>query len=77
MMQNLSQIAALMKGKDPQSIVMQMLQSQKITDPTIQQMVAFAQRGDNNSLYNLAESVFKQRGLDMQQELKSFMSMLQ
>lgn len=77
MMQNLSQIAQLVKGKDPQSIVMQMIGSQKITDPTINQLVTLAQSGDTNGVYNLADSIFKQRGLNMQQELKTFMSMLQ
>lgn len=76
MMSNLAQIAQLMKGKDPQAIVMQMIQSQRITDPTITQLISFAKSGDMNSVYNLADSLFKQRGLDMNQELNSFMSLL-
>lgn len=76
MMNNLTQIAQLMRGRDPQSIVMDMLKSQKITDPNISQLIQFAQSGDSNGLANLANTLFKQRGLDLNQELTSFMSLM-
>lgn len=76
MMNNLTQIAQLVRGRDPQSIVMDMLKSQKITDPNISQLIQFAQSGDSNGLANLANTLFKQRGLDLNQELTSFMSLM-
>lgn len=76
MMNNLTQIAQLVKGHDPQAIVMNMLNDQKINDPNVKQLIEFAQKGDNSSLLNLADTLFKQRGLDLNQELNSFMSLM-
>lgn len=76
MMNNLAQIAQLVQGKDPQAVVMDMLKTQKINDPNINQLITFAQKGDNNSLVNLATTLFKQQGLDFNQEFNSFMSLM-
>ena len=76
MMNNLAQIAQLVRGRDPQSIVMEMVKNQKINDPSIAQLIQFAQKGDTNSLVNLANTLFKQKGLDLNQELNSFMSLM-
>lgn len=76
MMNNLAQIAQLIRGRDPQQIVMDMIKNQKINDPNINQLITFAQNGDMNSLANLATTLFKQQGLDLNQELNSFMSLM-
>lgn len=76
MMQNLAQIAQLMKGKNPQAVVMDMVKSQNISDPTITQLIDYAQKGDSNSIMNYANSLFAQRGLDLQSELNSFMELM-
>lgn len=76
MMNNLAQIAQLVKGKDPKAIVLDMMKNQKINNPNINQLIQFAQRGDNNSLVNLADTLFKQQGLDLNQELNNFMSLI-
>ena len=76
MMNNLVQIAQLLKGKDPETIVMNMLKNQKINDPNISQLIQFAQKGDDESLLNLASTLFKQRGLDLNQELNQFMELI-
>lgn len=76
MMNNLAQIAQLVKGKDPKAIVLDMMKNQKINNPNINQLIQFAQKGDNNSLVNLADTLFKQQGLDLNQELNNFMSLI-
>lgn len=76
MMENLAQIAQIVKGRDPQQMVLNMIKSNKNIDPRINQMIQFAQTGDTNSLVNLASSMFAQRGLDFNQEFNSFLSML-
>jgi hypothetical protein len=63
-MENLAQIAQIVKGRDPQQMVLNMIKSNKNIDPRINQMIQFAQTGDTNSLVNLASSMFAQRGLD-------------
>ena len=76
MMNNLAQIAQLFRGRDPQTIVMNLLKTQKITDPNISRLIQFAQKGDMNNLVNFASGLFKQKGLDLNQELESFMSLM-
>ena len=76
MMNNLVQIAQLVRGRDPQAIVMEMVKNKQISDPNINQLITFAQKGDNNSLVNLADSLFKQRGLDLNSEFNSFLSLI-
>ena len=60
MMNNLAQIAQLVRGRDPQSVVMDMIKNQKINDPNISQLIKYAQSGDTNNLVNLADALFKQ-----------------
>lgn len=76
MMNNLAQIAQLVRGRDPQSVVMNMVKNQKINDPNISQLIKYAQSGDTNNLVNLADALFKQQGLDLNQELNNFMSLI-
>lgn len=76
MMQNLTQIAQLMTGRDPQAVALSMIQNSKITDPNINQLVSLAQKGDTESVLNLATTLFAQRGLDLKQELNSFMELM-
>ena len=42
----------------------------------INDLVNFAKRGDNNSVFNLAQTFFAKNGLDLNSELNSFMSLL-
>lgn len=76
MTNNITQLAQLMKGKNPQTVVMDMVKNQQISDPNISQLIAFAQKGDNTSLVNLAETLFKKQGLDLNQEFNQFMSLI-
>lgn len=76
MMQNLAQIAQIVRGRDPQQMVLNMIKNNKNLDPRVNQMVQFAQSGDTNSLVDLASSMFAQKGLDFNSEFNSFLSML-
>ena len=73
---NLEMIAQLMKGRDPQEAAMQLIQSQKINDPNINQLVEFAKNNQTDNFVNLATQLFKQRGLDLNQEFTSFMKLI-
>ena len=73
---NLEMIAQLMKGRDPQEAAMQLIQSQKINDPNINQLVEFAKNNQTDNFVNLATQLFKQRGLDLNQEFASFMKLI-
>lgn len=45
-MNDLEQIAQLMKGRSPEEAVMQMVKNSKITDPTVASLIKYAQTGD-------------------------------
>lgn len=76
MMKDLAQIAQLMKGRNPQEVAMSMIKNSNIIDPTVAQLVQFAQTGDTNGLMNLAASMFLEQGLNLEEELGAFMSLL-
>lgn len=75
-MNDLSQIAQLVKGRNPQEMALMMIKNSNISNPMITQLIDFAQNGDNESFMKLANSFFQQRGLNMDQEFNSFLSML-
>lgn len=64
------------KGGNAQQIAMNLINSNKNIDPVISQMISFAQKGDNNSLLNLATNYFQQQGMDINAEFNSFIDLL-
>lgn len=76
MTQNLNQLVQILRGRNPQQMVMSFVQSQKINDPNITQLIQFAQTGDMNSLVNLAQNICAQKGIDFNSEFQNFMSMM-
>lgn len=76
MMKELTTLASLMRGRNPQAVAMQMIKNNGINDPNIESLVKFAQGGNTNELVNLASQMFKQNGMDLEQEFTSFMSLL-
>lgn len=77
-MMNLKQMApviAMLKGKDPKQMVMQMAQNQKINNPVVEQLINYANTGDNANFEKLANDFFRQQGIDAQ-EFQSFINLL-
>lgn len=72
----LQMIAQLMRGRNPQEVALSMIQNQKINDPNISQLIKFAQNNQTNDFVNLAQEMFKQRGLDLNNEFQAFMQLL-
>ena len=75
-MNNLQMIAQLMKGRTPEEAAMSLIKSQKIDDPNINLLIKFAQTNQTEDFVNLAQQLFKQRGLDLNTEFQSFMKLL-
>lgn len=75
-MNNLEIIAQLMKGRNPQEVATQLIQNQKINDPNINLLIKYAQSNQTDDFVNLAQELFRQRGLDLNQEFQSFMKLL-
>ena len=55
---------------------MQLIQNQKINDPNINQLIKFAQSNQTDDFVNLAQELFKQRGLDLNSEFQAFMKLI-
>lgn len=72
----LQMIAQLMRGRNPQEVALSMIQNQRINDPNISQLIKFAQNNQTNDFVNLAQEMFKQRGLDLNNEFQAFMQLL-
>lgn len=73
---NPMQLIGLLKGRNPQELVMSMIKNNNINDPMINELVGYAQKGDINSVTKIAENYFGQQGKNFNNEFNSFMSML-
>lgn len=75
-MMNPMNLVSLLKGRNPQELVMSMIQSNNINDPMINDLIEYAQNNDIENVNKIAENYFNQRGMNFQKELNNFMSML-
>ena len=66
----------LIKSKNPQEMVMTLVQNNKINNPIIADLIKYAQAGDDESVNKIAEDFFRQNGMDFNKEMASFMSMM-
>lgn len=76
MNQKLAVVAQLMKGRDPKEIVLQQVKNNNITDPTILQLIEFAESGKEEDLYKLAQGYLQRGGIDLNSEFTDFMKLL-
>lgn len=74
---NPMQLIGLVRGKNPEKFVMDMIKNSNINDPMINELVSSAQQGDINKVNKIAENYFGQQGLNFGQEFEYFISMLQ
>ena len=75
-MMNPMNLVSLLKGRNPQELVMSMIQGNNISDPMINDLIKYAQNNDIENVNKIAENYFNQRGMNFQKELNNLMSML-
>lgn len=75
-MMNPMEMIGLLKGRDPQQLVMSMIQNNNINDPMINQLVEYANKGDTQKIEEIAKSLFQKQGKDFTSEFNNFMAML-
>lgn len=75
-MMNPMEMISLLKGRNPEELVMSMIKNNNINDPTINELIGYAKNGDNENLTKLAESIFQKQGKDFITEYNNFMAML-
>ena len=71
---NPMQIMGLLKAKNPQAAVMQLLQGN--SNPMIQNLVQMANQGHSQGIQQFAQNYFNQMGRDFNSEMSSFMQMI-
>lgn len=75
-MMNPMEMISLLKGRNPEELVMSMIKNNNINDPMINELIGYAKNGDNENLTKLAESIFQKQGKDFTTEYNNFMAML-
>lgn len=75
-MMNPMNLIGLIKGRNPQELVMSMIKGNNINDPMINDLIKYAQNNDMENVNKIAENYFNQRGMNFQKELDNLMSML-
>lgn len=71
---NPMQIMGLLKARNPQAAVMQLLQGN--SNPMIQNLVQMANQGNSQGIQQFAQNYFNQVGRDFNSEMSSFMQMI-
>ena len=64
-------IKAMMGGKNPQQVAMQMLGNN--SNPMILNLVKMAQSGNSEGIETFARNIYKERGMDFDKEFAEFM----
>ena len=74
---NPMQLLQLIKGgRNPQEIIMSILQQQGNNNPIIQNATGLAKNGDISALQMIARNLAKQKGLDFDTEFANFKNYL-
>lgn len=70
---NPMQLISLLRGGNPEQVVQQIIQTNYPNDPTMQQLLQYAQQGNTQALNQFAQQFFAQSGRDFQSEYQSLM----
>lgn len=73
---NPMQLISLLRGGNPQQVVQQIIQTNYPNDPTMQQLLQYAQQGNTQALNQFAQQLFARSGRDFQSEYQSLMDMI-
>ena len=73
---NPMEMIGLLKGRNPQELVMSMIKNNNINDPQINELISLAEKGDTNSLTKIATDMFAKQGKNFDTEFSHFMSLL-
>lgn len=74
---NPMQLLQLIKGgRNPQEIVMNILQQQENSNPILQNAAGLAKNGNISALQTIARNLAQQRGLDFDTEFANFKNYL-
>lgn len=70
------QLIAMLKTGNPQQIAQQIIQENYSNDPMMQQLLTLGQKGDVQSLQQIAQQLCSQKGMNFETEMNNLMNML-
>ena len=73
---NPMKLMQLIKGGNPKNIVMNIIQKQMGNNPMINNLMDMAQKGNKNGVETFARNLCKEKGMDFDNEFKSFMNQI-
>ena len=65
-------IQMIRQGRNPQQLLMSILQGQAGSNPMSANLLAFAQQGDGNGIEQFARNFFQSQGMDFDKEFNAF-----
>lgn len=70
------QLLGLLQSGNAKEFVTQVVQQNYSNNPTVLQLLQYAENGDVTSIENYARNYFTQRGANYDEEIKKFLSMM-
>lgn len=67
------QLISMLRGGNPQQVVQQIINTKYPNDPTMQQLLQYAQQGNTQALNQFAQQLFARNGRDFKSEYQSLM----
>lgn len=69
---NMQQVIQLLKTKNPQQAVMQMLEASSANNPIFANLLGLAKQNKTAEIEQIVRNLFQQQGLDFDNEFNSF-----
>lgn len=69
------QLMQILKGGNPQAIVMNMLQQQAGNNPVMKNLLNSVQKGNTKEVEDIVRNIARERGIDFDKEFNSFKQM--
>ena len=69
---NMQQVMQLLKTKNPQQAVMQMLEASSANNPIFANLLGLAKQNKTAEIEQIVRNLFQQQGLDFDNEFNSF-----
>lgn len=70
------QLVAMLKKSNPQQVAQQIIQENYPNNPMMQQLISLGQKGDTQSLQQIAQQICTQQGIDFDSEMANLMNLI-
>lgn len=70
------QLVAMLKKSNPQQVAQQIIQENYPNNPMMQQLISLGQKGDTQSLQQIAQQICVQQGIDFDSEMANLMNLI-